>query len=92
MNRNFQVKYDAVVWEYDDDALQTWKEGKTGYPFVDAGMRQLAGEGWMHNRLRMCVAMFLSKDLLLDWRMGEAYFSEQLIDVSLVHFIFVVLA
>lgn len=54
MNGNFNKKYDAVVWEYDDDALQTWKDGKTGYPFVDAGMRQLAQEGWMHNRLRMC--------------------------------------
>lgn len=101
MNRNFNTKYDGVVWEYDDDSLQAWKDGKTGYPFVDAGMRQLAAEGWMHNRLRMCgqslllkivescqyahasaiVAMFLVKDLMLDWRLGEAYFSEQLIDV-----------
>ncbi|KHF27734.1 Deoxyribodipyrimidine photo-lyase [Anoxybacillus sp. BCO1] len=62
------------------NALKFGKEGKTGFPLVDAGMRQLKKEGWMHNRLRMVVASFLTKDYLIDWRMGEQYFQHMLID------------
>lgn len=73
-------KYRDIKWEYHEKKLQQWKEGKTGFPIVDAAMRQLKKEGWMHNRLRMIVASFLTKDLLMDWRIGERYFSEMLID------------
>ena len=64
----------------DDELLQAWKEGRTGYPVVDAGMRQLVACGWMHNRARMIVASFLTKDLHIDWREGERFFMEHLID------------
>lgn len=73
-------KYRNVRWEYDESRIEQWKEGKTGFPIVDAAMRQLKAEGWMHNRLRMIVASFFTKDLLMDWRIGEKYFSEMLID------------
>jgi deoxyribodipyrimidine photo-lyase len=63
--------------------FEAWKEGKTGYPIVDAGIRELNQTGYMHNRVRMIVASFLSKHLLLDWRLGEAYFAEKLIDFEL---------
>ncbi len=76
----FRRDYDAVPWRDDPVQLAAWREGRTGYPLVDAAMRQLASTGWMHNRLRMVVAMFLSKNLLLDWRHGEAYFMKQLVD------------
>ena len=79
-NKPFKVDTDKLQWKYDEKALQKWKEGKTGYPIVDAGMRQLNATGWMHNRLRMVTAMFLTKDLLIDWRLGEKYFMENLID------------
>lgn len=68
------------AWHYDDKALLAWQEGRTGFPFVDAGMRQMNATGYMHNRLRMVVAMFLTKDLLLDWRLGERYFATKLVD------------
>ncbi|MFU0911596.1 deoxyribodipyrimidine photo-lyase [Kluyvera intermedia] len=71
---------DNVRWQDVPDALTAWKEGKTGYPIVDAAMRQLNETGWMHNRLRMIVASFLVKDLLVDWREGERYFMSQLVD------------
>lgn len=74
---------DNVCWNSNDDALQAWKDGKTGYPIVDAAMRQLNETGWMHNRLRMITASFLVKDLLLDWRAGEHYFMSQLLDGDL---------
>ena len=64
----------------DEEALNKWQAGQTGYPIIDAAMRQLNQTGWMHNRLRMIVASFLTKDLLIDWRQGEAYFARQLID------------
>jgi deoxyribodipyrimidine photo-lyase len=67
-------------WLDDDDAFQAWREGRTGYPVVDAAMRMLNATGWMHNRARMIVASFLTKDLLIDWRKGERYFMQQLID------------
>lgn len=71
---------DQVAWQVNAQWLQAWQQGTTGYPLVDAGMRQLNQIGWMHNRLRMVVASFLSKQLLLDWRLGERYFMSQLID------------
>lgn len=80
MNKPFKLDTDRVAWSYDKDSFEKWCQGKTGYPIVDAGMRQLNETGWMHNRLRMVVAMFLTKHLLIDWRMGEKYFSEKLID------------
>ncbi|MDT7525049.1 deoxyribodipyrimidine photo-lyase [Pseudidiomarina sp. GXY010] len=73
---------DAMQWREDADSFQRWCEGRTGFPIVDAGMRQLAAEGWMHNRVRMIVAHFLVKDLLLDWRLGEQFFMRHLIDGS----------
>ena len=76
----FRAEYDHFPWERDAVALQRWQAGQTGYPFVDAAMRQLNETGWMHNRLRMVAAMFLSKHLLIDWREGERYFMQQLVD------------
>jgi deoxyribodipyrimidine photo-lyase len=78
----FKKDYDKVKWNYNKKAFKLWCEGKTGFPIVDAGMRQLNSEGWMHNRVRMIVAMFLTKDLLIDWRWGEKYFAEKLIDLD----------
>ncbi|POZ17389.1 deoxyribodipyrimidine photo-lyase [Lelliottia aquatilis] len=74
---------DKVQWQQDDALLQAWQNGQTGYPIVDAAMRQLNETGWMHNRLRMIVASYLVKDLLIDWRAGERYFISQLIDGDL---------
>ncbi|EPX8660974.1 FAD-binding domain-containing protein, partial [Shigella sonnei] len=68
---------DRVQWQSNPAHLQAWQEGKTGYPIVDAAMRQLNSTGWMHNRLRMITASFLVKDLLIDWREGERYFMSQ---------------
>jgi deoxyribodipyrimidine photo-lyase len=72
-------------WRRDDDDLAAWKEGRTGYPLVDAGMRQLAAEGWMHNRARLVTASFLTKDLYLDWRQGAAHFWDLLADGDLAN-------
>ncbi len=83
VNSSFQVQYRSLVWENNPDYLQAWKEGETGYPFIDACMRQLNTTGWMHNRGRMAVAMFLTKDLLTDWRLGAKYFMQQLVDGDL---------
>jgi len=82
-NQCFQDKYDAVQWLDNDVLFEAWCEGKTGYPLVDAAMRQLNQTGWMHNRLRMVVASFLTKHLLIDWRKGEQYFMQHLIDGDL---------
>lgn len=82
-NKAFKVETDKLVWRNDPDAFDAWCQGKTGYPLVDAGMRQLQHEGWMHNRLRMVSAMFLTKHLLIDWRQGEAWFNQWLIDADL---------
>jgi len=73
-------EYDRIRWNDDPAAFAAWCEGRTGYPLVDAGMRQLARTGWMHNRVRMVAASFLVKDLLLDWRLGERFFYRQLVD------------
>jgi deoxyribodipyrimidine photo-lyase len=80
MNKPFKYEYTNIEWEYNDDHFAAWKEGRTGFPIVDAAMRQLNEMGYMHNRCRMITASFLAKDLLLDWRMGERYFMEHLID------------
>lgn len=79
----FRKKYDNIPWRKSTKDFKKWKEGKTGYPLVDAGMRQLNETGYMHNRVRMVVASFLCKHLLLDWRWGEAYFAEKLLDYEL---------
>lgn len=73
-------EYTNIEWEYDADLFDKWCRGVTGFPIVDAAMRQLNHMGYMHNRCRMIVASFLAKDLLIDWRMGERYFMEHLID------------
>ena len=83
MNRPFRPEGDSVPWREAPDDLQAWKEGRTGFPIVDAGMRQLAEIGWMHNRVRMVVATLLSKHLLIDWREGERHFMRNLIDGDL---------
>lgn len=80
--QSFKKQYDKLKWNKNVKDFQNWCEGKTGYPIVDAGMRQLNAEGWMHNRVRMITAMFLTKDLLIDWRKGEKYFAEKLIDMD----------
>ncbi len=80
---NFKSKYDAIKWRNNEDEFLLWCEGKTGYPIVDAGMHQLNTTGYMHNRLRMITASFLVKHLLIDWRWGEAYFAEKLLDYEL---------
>jgi deoxyribodipyrimidine photo-lyase len=79
---NVQDKFDAFPWHQSDDRLAAWEKGMTGYPIVDAGMRQLWQTGWMHNRVRMVVASFLTKDLLVDWRDGEAWFWNTLVDAD----------
>lgn len=79
----FRKKYDRIPWRNNKKEFEMWKEGKTGYPLVDAGMRQLNATGYMHNRVRMLVASFLCKHLLIDWRWGEAYFAEKLLDYEL---------
>jgi len=76
----FQPRYRDLEWVRDDDALESWRAGRTGYPLVDAAMRQLARTGWMHNRARLVVGSFLTKDLHLDWRLGEAHFEGLLLD------------
>ncbi len=79
----FNEKYKSIEWENREDYFEAWKSGMTGYPIVDAGMRQLNQTGWMHNRVRMIVASFLTKDLHIDWRWGEKYFMEKLLDGDL---------
>lgn len=79
-NKAIKPEFDYVSWKNNEGDFKAWKEGRTGYPIVDAAMRQLNETGWMHNRSRMIVASFLMKDLLIDWRWGERYFQEQLID------------
>ncbi|MEO6207451.1 MAG: deoxyribodipyrimidine photo-lyase [Candidatus Limnocylindrales bacterium] len=78
--RAFREEYESIPWSDDDAALAAWQHGRTGYPIVDAGMRQLTVTGWMHNRARMITASFLTKDLLIDWRRGESHFMRHLVD------------
>tara|TARA_B100001287_G_C22655434_1_gene517420 strand:- start:279 stop:1574 length:1296 start_codon:yes stop_codon:yes gene_type:complete len=83
IDKSFKAKYDNIVWENNENFLEKWKNGKTGYPIVDAGMRELNNTGFMHNRVRMITASFLCKHLLVDWRFGEAYFAKKLFDYEL---------
>ena len=83
IHHSFKEKYDKISWENNEELFQKWCEGKTGYPIVDAGMRELNETGLMHNRVRMVCASFLTKHLLTDWRIGEAYFAEKLMDYDL---------
>jgi deoxyribodipyrimidine photo-lyase len=80
---NFKSKYDNIKWRNNEDEFLLWCEGKTGFPIIDAGMHQLNTTGYMHNRLRMITSSFLVKHLLIDWRWGEAYFAEKLLDYEL---------
>ena len=82
-NAAIKPEYDKVAWRNDADEFQAWKNGATGYPIVDAGMRQLLHTGWMHNRVRMIVGSFLVKDLLIDWRKGERWFRHLLVDADM---------
>ncbi len=80
---SFRSKYDRIEWRNNEDEFDAWRKGITGYPMVDAGMRELNTTGFMHNRIRMITASFLTKHLLIDWRWGEAYFAEKLLDYDL---------
>ncbi|MDX1365744.1 MAG: deoxyribodipyrimidine photo-lyase, partial [Arenibacter latericius] len=79
----FKPKYDRIEWRNNEKEFEKWKKGETGYALIDAGMRQLNATGYMHNRVRMLVASFLCKHLLIDWRWGEAYFAEKLLDYEM---------
>ncbi len=81
--KSFKPKYDFIEWRNNEKEFEAWCQGKTGYPIVDAGMRELNTTGFMHNRVRMIVASFLTKHLLIDWRWGEAYFAQKLLDFDL---------
>ncbi len=83
VNENFNQKYDMVEWRNNEEEFEKWQQGKTGFPIVDAGMRELNETGYMHNRVRMIVACFMTKHLLIDWRWGEAYFARKLLDYEL---------
>jgi deoxyribodipyrimidine photo-lyase len=82
-NESFNPKYRQINWRNDEQEFERWCNGETGYPMVDAGMRQLNQTGYMHNRVRMVVASFLCKHLLIDWRWGERYFAQKLLDFDL---------
>ncbi|WP_418887618.1 cryptochrome/photolyase family protein [Leeuwenhoekiella marinoflava] len=83
IDKSFRPKYDRIEWRNNEDEFEKWKKGETGFLLVDAGMRQLNKTGYMHNRVRMLVASFLCKHLLIDWRWGETYFAEKLLDYEL---------
>lgn len=83
--RNFKNNFDHVIWDNNQSHLISWQKGMTGYPLVDAGMRELYATGWMHNRVRMITASFLIKDLLLDWRLGEQWFWDTLLDADVAN-------
>lgn len=83
INTSFREEYDHIKWRNNEKEFEQWCTGKTGYPIVDAGMRQLNATGFMHNRVRMITASFLTKHLLIDWRWGEAYFAKKLLDYDL---------
>ncbi|MCC6186201.1 MAG: deoxyribodipyrimidine photo-lyase, partial [Chitinophagaceae bacterium] len=83
VTQSFKPKYDNIEWRNNEEEFDAWCNGKTGYPIVDAGMRELNATGFMHNRVRMIVASFLTKHLLIDWRWGEAYFASKLLDYDL---------
>ena len=81
--KSFKAAYDRIPWRNNEEEFQRWCEGRTGYPIVDAGMRELNETGFMHNRVRMITASFLVKHLLIDWRWGESYFAGKLLDFDL---------
>lgn len=83
VHQSFKSQYDNIEWRNNEEEFSRWREGRTGYPMVDAGMRELKQTGFMHNRVRMVVASFLTKHLLIDWRWGEAYFAQKLLDYDL---------
>jgi deoxyribodipyrimidine photo-lyase len=83
VHASFKPAYDEIVWDNNKEHFKAWCEGRTGYPLVDAGMRELNATGYMHNRVRMVTASFLCKHLLVDWRWGEAYFARKLLDYDL---------
>ena len=83
VQNNFRPKYNKINWRNNETEFEKWCQGKTGYPMVDAGMRQLNKTGYMHNRVRMITAGFLCKHLLIHWQWGEAYFAEKLLDYEL---------
>ncbi|HRG26330.1 MAG TPA: deoxyribodipyrimidine photo-lyase [Chitinophagales bacterium] len=83
VTKSFKPEYDRIVWRNNESEFESWCQGKTGFPIVDAGMRELNATGHMHNRVRMIVSSFLTKDLLIDWRWGEAYFAKKLLDFDL---------
>lgn len=83
VHQSFRIKYDNIPWRNEPEEFERWCQGKTGYPMVDAGMRELNATGYMHNRVRMVVASFLCKHLLIDWRWGEGYFAVKLLDYEL---------
>jgi len=83
VDRAFKPAYDHIPWRNNEEEFQAWRDGMTGFPIVDAGMRELNTTGYMHNRVRMVVASFLTKHLLIDWRWGEAYFAKKLLDFDL---------
>lgn len=83
VENNFKRKYDSIIWRNNEEEFDMWKNGKTGYPIVDAAMNELNKTGFMHNRLRMITASFLCKHLLIDWKWGEAYFANKLLDYEL---------
>jgi deoxyribodipyrimidine photo-lyase len=83
MSEPFRPEFSDFPWSEDDDALMAWQRGDTGYPIVDAGMRELWATGWMHNRVRMIAASFLVKDLLVPWQRGEAWFWDTLVDADI---------
>ena len=83
VHHNFRAKYDGIQWRNNEKEFERWCRGETGYPMVDAGMRELNQTGYMHNRVRMVTASFLCKHLLIDWRWGEAYFAKKLLDYEL---------
>jgi deoxyribodipyrimidine photo-lyase len=83
IDQNFNARYNGITWRNDEEDFLSWCRGETGYPMVDAGMRQLNTSGYMHNRVRMITASFLCKHLLIDWRWGEGYFAEKLLDYEL---------
>ena len=82
-SRCFKPKYERIIWRNNPEEFQKWCDGQTGYPLVDAGMRELNATGFMHNRVRMLVGSFLCKHLLIDWRLGEAYFASKLLDYEM---------
>nr|WP_262915385.1 FAD-binding domain-containing protein [Niabella ginsengisoli] len=83
VDQSFKSEYDKINWRNNEKEFEAWCKGQTGYPIVDAGMRELNETGFMHNRIRMVTASFLTKHLLIDWRWGEAYFAEKLLDYDL---------